>query len=73
MTMRSIFSGETPLLIFNTGKDDKKAVNSVKAAGIPCEFIGSLSEKDTPMLFWHYRKFTGFREIKRLVQSLKED
>lgn len=64
---------DIPLLIFNTGEEDRKAYDAILDSGIPCRLIGTGSEEHTPMLIWSHQKFIGFHEIERFLQKRKGD
>ncbi len=56
------------VLVFNSGREDRKAYDLILESGLPCEFIGSISEARTPILVWHNERFMGVDEIDRVVR-----
>ena len=59
-----------PVLLFNSGPNDRKACHVVMASGMPCEFLAT-EDKDTPKLIHGFREFTGVNEIKEFVKTWK--
>ena len=70
--MKGRNSSTTPVLFFNTGRESKEACDSVMASRIRCEFVGSVSEHDAPLLVWSDQKYEGAKEINRFLENRKK-
>lgn len=62
----------TPILFFNTGKEDREAYLLVKDSGINCEFRAPTLEELAPFLLFGYQRFVGIDEIRVFVSSLED-
>jgi len=61
----------TPILFFNTGKEDREAYILVKDSGIKCDFRAPPLEELTPLLLFRYQRFVGIDEIRAFVSGLE--
>ncbi len=61
-----------PVLLFNTGKEDKEAYQYVMNSGMNCELLATEDEK-TPTLISRGQEFSGLKEIKNYVESWKNN
>jgi len=60
-----------PVMLFNTGPQDREACHLVMASGIPCEFL-TTTDENAPMILYNHQQFTGLEEIKRFVAGWRE-
>ncbi len=63
---------EIPVLVFNSSNENEAAFNSVFSSGIPCEFVGTMTDENTPILFWEHQEYRGYNAIKRFVEEYPE-
>jgi len=61
-----------PVLLFNTAKEDREALQLVMSSGMNCELLAT-EDENTPKLISRSQEFTGIKEIKCYVESWKNN
>jgi alpha-glucosidase (family GH31 glycosyl hydrolase) len=50
-------------------EEEKKLIEEIKEAGIPCEIIYSEPRKEEPVLLFNCRAYIGYAEIRRFIKN----